>query len=111
MSMGLTPKQARCLAAIRALSGDGITPSFEEVRSALGLKSKSSVKKLVDGLEERGAVTRTGTGYRTIQVVDQKPLVPVRPAIHSMAERYARTTGTTVEAVTNEALAAYLGAA
>ena len=55
----LTRKQHELLLYIDArLSETGISPSFEEMKEALGLKSKSGIHRLISGLEERGFVER-----------------------------------------------------
>ncbi len=51
----LTRKQRELLQFIQERLGDsGISPSFDEMKDALGLKSKSGVHRLITGLEERG---------------------------------------------------------
>ena len=56
---GLTAMQRRGLALIRdSLEANGVSPSYDELAGALGLKSKSGVHRLVEQLEARGYVTR-----------------------------------------------------
>src|SRR3981189_1316498 len=53
----LTKKQYELLMFInRRLAQDGVSPSFEEMKDALGLKSKSGIHRLISGLEERGFI-------------------------------------------------------
>src|SRR5712664_469236 len=55
----LTKKQYELLMFInRRLAQDGVSPSFEEMKDALGLKSKSGIHRLISGLEERGFIRR-----------------------------------------------------
>ena len=55
----LTSKQQELLLFIRdRLGRDGISPSFDEMREALQLKSKSGVHRLISALEERGFIRR-----------------------------------------------------
>ncbi|HWG81003.1 MAG TPA: MarR family transcriptional regulator, partial [Stellaceae bacterium] len=55
----LTRKQYELLVFInRRLSESGVSPSFEEMKEALGLKSKSGIHRLIGGLEERGFIRR-----------------------------------------------------
>jgi SOS-response transcriptional repressor LexA len=46
-----------------SISGEtGVSPSFEEMKEALDLKSKSGVHRLISALEERGFIRRLPTG-------------------------------------------------
>ncbi len=48
---------------------DGVSPSFEEMREALQLKSKSGVHRLISALEERGFIRRLAHRARAVEVV------------------------------------------
>ena len=48
----------------------GYAPSYEEIRTAMGAKSKSSVSALVAKLEERGYVERIPNLARSVRVVN-----------------------------------------
>jgi repressor LexA len=66
----LTRKQYELLAFInRRLSESGVSPSFEEMKEALGLKSKSGIHRLISGLEERGFIRRLPHRARALEVV------------------------------------------
>jgi repressor LexA len=66
----LTRKQHELLMLIHdRLQADGIPPSFDEMKDALGLKSKSGVHRLVSALEERGFLRRLHHRARAIEVV------------------------------------------
>src|SRR5690348_15080644 len=66
----LTRKQYELLVFInRRLSDGGVSPSFEEMKEALGLKSKSGVHRLITGLEERGFIRRLPHRARALDVV------------------------------------------
>ena len=55
----LTKKQHELLLYInKRLSEDGVSPSFDEMKEALNLASKSGVHRLVSALEERGFIRR-----------------------------------------------------
>ena len=55
----LTSKQRDLLIFIHErLEKDGVSPSFDEMKDALGLKSKSGVHRLITALEERGFLRR-----------------------------------------------------
>lgn len=71
--MGLTEMQGRCLGIIRsAIDTKGVAPSFDEMMVALGLSSKSGVKRLLDGLEERGAIRRLPGRARAIEIIEHR---------------------------------------
>ena len=66
----LTAKQRELLMFIRQRLGDtGISPSFDEMREALDLKSKSGVHRLISALEERGFIRRLANRARALEVV------------------------------------------
>jgi repressor LexA len=66
----LTRKQQVLLNYIcERLNSDGISPSFEEMKLFLGLRSKSGVHRLVKALEERGFIERLSHRARAIQVL------------------------------------------
>jgi SOS-response transcriptional repressor LexA len=52
----------------------GASPSFEEMRDALGLKSKSGVHRLVHALEERGYIRRLRNRPRCIEIASAPSL-------------------------------------
>ena len=65
--MALTPKQAELLDFIIAqIDATGIAPTFEEMKNALGVASKSNVHRLIIELERRGHITRSATRARSI---------------------------------------------
>jgi repressor LexA len=66
----LTKKQYELLMFInRRLGEGGVSPSFEEMKDALGLKSKSGIHRLISGLEERGFIRRLPHRARALEVV------------------------------------------
>lgn len=66
----LTAKQHELLLFIhRRLEESGISPSFEEMKDALDLKSKSGVHRLISALEERGFIKRLANRARALEVV------------------------------------------
>ncbi len=66
----LTRKQYELLQFInRRLSEGGVSPSFEEMKETLGLKSKSGIHRLISGLEERGFIRRLPHRARALEVV------------------------------------------
>ena len=66
----LTAKQRELLLFIdKRLGEDGISPSFDEMREALDLKSKSGVHQLISALEERGFIRRLPNRARALEVI------------------------------------------
>src|SRR3712207_5907469 len=65
----LTRKQSELLTYIQAeLAKSGVSPSFEEMKEALSLKSKSGVHRLISALEERGFIRRLPPQARHLAV-------------------------------------------
>jgi repressor LexA len=66
----LTAKQRELLIFIKQRLGEtGISPSFDEMREALELKSKSGVHRLISALEERGFIRRLPNRARALEVL------------------------------------------
>jgi repressor LexA len=66
----LTKKQHELLLFIhKRLSEDGVSPSFDEMKDALQLASKSGVHRLVSALEERGFIRRLAHRARALEVL------------------------------------------
>ncbi|WP_435417519.1 transcriptional repressor LexA [Parerythrobacter aurantius] len=68
----LTAKQHELIRFIQQkLEETGISPSFEEMKEALDLKSKSGVHRLISALEERGFIRRLPNRARALEVLKQ----------------------------------------
>ncbi len=66
----LTKKQKELLNYIQKFqSKSGVTPSYEEMKSALNLKSKSGIHRLILALEERGFVKRLAHKARALEII------------------------------------------
>jgi len=66
----LTRKQHELLLFLQSRLGQhGVSPSFDEMKDALGLKSKSGIHRLISGLEERGFIRRLPHRARAIEVL------------------------------------------
>lgn len=66
----LTRKQYELLLFVqRHLGEHGVSPSFDEMKEALGLRSKSGIHRLITGLEERGFIRRLPHRARALEVV------------------------------------------
>lgn len=98
----LTRKQHELLVYIdRHLRETGFSPSFEEMKEALSLRSKSGIHRLISALEERGFLARRHHRARALEVL-RLPDAAARP---SGAGRMAieRTGGETAHAVAADA--------
>jgi SOS regulatory protein LexA len=77
----LTRKQHELLRFIQVrLEESGISPSFEEMKEALDLKSKSGVHRLISALEERGFIRRLPNRARALEVLRQPEDATSKPA-------------------------------
>ena len=66
----LTRKQHELLVYIQERLGEtGVSPSFEEMKDALDLKSKSGVHRLISALEERGFIRRLPNRARALEIL------------------------------------------
>jgi repressor LexA len=87
----LTAKQRELLLFIDGrLKEDGVSPSFDEMREALDLKSKSGVHRLISALEERGFIRRLPNRARALEILKlpetntprpSATVTPIRPAV------------------------------
>jgi len=95
----LTAKQHELLHFIHdRLGRDGVSPSFDEMREALDLKSKSGVHRLISALEERQFIRRLPNRARALEVLKMPELaspagaakaavgVPLRVAANDIIE-------------------------
>ena len=66
----LTRKQLELLEFIhKRMQKDGVSPSFDEMKEALDLRSKSGIHRLITALEERGFIRRLAHRARAIEIV------------------------------------------
>ncbi len=80
----LTRKQHELLTFInQRLTATGVSPSFDEMKDALNLRSKSGIHRLISGLEERGFIRRLAHRARALEVVK----LPEESAAPGSAER------------------------
>jgi repressor LexA len=78
----LTRKQHELLCFIHDRLGEtGVSPSFEEMKDALDLKSKSGVHRLISALEERNFIRRLPNRARALEILRMPDVAkPARPA-------------------------------
>ncbi|NOR62521.1 MAG: transcriptional repressor LexA [Rhodobacteraceae bacterium] len=66
----LTKKQLDLLKFIhKRVQADGVSPSFDEMKEALNLRSKSGIHRLITALEERGFLRRLAHRARAIEII------------------------------------------
>ena len=66
----LTRKQLELLDFIKTrMEADGVPPSFDEMKDALDLRSKSGIHRLITALEERGFIRRLAHRARALEIV------------------------------------------
>mgnify|MGYP001475784744 FL=1 len=88
----LTRKQSELLTYLSDhMQQHDVPPSFDEMRDALGLASKSGVHRLVSGLEERGHIRRLANRARAIEI-----LKPVTAAAGGVVTRAVETASNLV---------------
>ena len=88
----LTRKQSELLTYLSDhMQQHDVPPSFDEMRDALGLASKSGVHRLVSGLEERGYIIRLANRARAIEI-----LKPVTAAAGGVVTRAVETASNLV---------------
>ncbi|PPR11598.1 MAG: LexA repressor [Alphaproteobacteria bacterium MarineAlpha11_Bin1] len=90
----LTRKQHQLLTYIdNNLNNNGVPPSYDEMKDALNLKSKSGIHRLITALEERGFIRRLPHKARALEVL-RKPqnMVNVPPATGTFEPRVVNGT-------------------
>ena len=66
----LTKKQYDLLMFIhKRVQRDGVSPSFDEMKEALDLRSKSGIHRLITALEERGFIRRLAHRARAVEII------------------------------------------
>ena len=86
----LTKKQHELLIFINdRISETGVSPSFDEMKEALDLRSKSGIHRLITALEERGFIRRLPHRARALEVL----MLPNDASASSAPPRNARPTG------------------
>ncbi len=112
----LTPKQYRLLMFIHKTTREtGCCPSFDEMKDALGLKSKSGIHALLDALVERGFIRKLPHKARALEVLKLPKLKPSSIIAEEKAKEklvaandveiplYGKiAAGTPIEAIANE---------
>jgi len=105
----LTRKQSELLNFLkRHMQTHDVPPSFDEMRDALGLASKSGVHRLVSGLEERGYIRRLANRARAIEILPLgQPASPLGKAVQAASDMISLpllgriAAGTPIEALSD----------
>ena len=98
----LTVKQRELLLFIHhRIQETGVSPSFDEMKEALDLASKSGIHRLITALEERGFLRRLANRARALEVIklpeaagsagQKRPSAPFKPSIVSSSEHQTET--------------------
>ena len=73
----MTPRQFDALTFVREFwATKGHSPSYDEIREGLGLKSKSGIWVLLNALEDQGYIARTFNQHRSVTPVEISPANP-----------------------------------
>jgi len=101
----LTRKQHELLCFIHdRLAETGVSPSFEEMKEALDLKSKSGVHRLIRALEERGFIRRLPNRARALEVVRMPDRVIPAPSVAPAAAASARAPAPKIPVAANDSV-------
>src|SRR6516165_6593810 len=88
----LTKKQHELLMFInQRLAATGVAPSFDEMKDALNLRSKSGIHRLISGLEERGFIRRLPHRARALEVIKLPEESAAQPAAGGERGRFSPT--------------------
>jgi repressor LexA len=101
----LTRKQYQLLMYIHTcLKDSGVPPSFDEMKIALDLKSKSGIHRLITGLEERGFIRRLPHKARALEVLRLPENAPQteRPSVTHFAPRLVSDNSAPLSGVTRD---------
>lgn len=94
----LTVKQRELLLFIDdQLKASGVSPSFDEMREALDLKSKSGVHRLISALEERAFIRRLPNRARALEVLRMPELAPIAGTIAPAPRPILQAANDTIE--------------
>ena len=108
----LTAKQKQLLDFLKTYQeANEHAPSFDEMKDAIGLKSKSGIHRLVSALEERGHIRRLANRARAIEILSDSPAPTMDNVIQADFSNSGSTTlpllgqiaaGTPIEALSDQ---------
>ena len=94
----LTRKQLDLLNYInKHLNKDGIPPSFDEMKEALDLRSKSGIHRLITALEERGFIRRLAHRARAIEIVKLPDSLETNNKVAKLNANFSKDSSTKPE--------------
>ena len=94
----LTRKQLDLLNYInKHLNKDGIPPSFDEMKEALDLRSKSGIHRLITALEERGFIRRLAHRARAIEIVKLPDSLETNNKVGELNANFSKNSSTKLE--------------
>ena len=101
----LTKKQKELLDYINEVNKKfGISPSYDEMKDKLKLKSKSGIHRIISALEERGFIRKLANKARAIEIIHNKNISPANNQMDKIIEipLYGKiAAGTPIEAISN----------
>lgn len=107
---GLTPATRKCFNAIEAhILRHGCSPSFEQIRQAIGLKSKGVVHRLVNDLVARGWITyRPGKKCSIVIVPSETAALTLPRHVETALKQYCARRGIEPAAGMADAVTAFI---
>lgn len=80
----LTSRERECLdyVAGRIEATGGVSPTYDEIRQALALRSKSGVSKLLEALIAKGKIHRLDGRRQALSLVDKADRPKAKPTVH-----------------------------
>ncbi len=101
----LTKKQKELLDYITVVNKKfGISPSYDEMKDKLKLKSKSGIHRIISALEERGFIRKLANKARAIEIIHNNNISPANNQMDRIIEipLYGKiAAGTPIEAISN----------
>jgi len=101
----LTKKQKELLDYITVVNKKfGISPSYDEMKDKLKLKSKSGIHRIISALEERGFIRKLANKARAIEIIHNNNISPANNQMDKIIEvpLYGKiAAGTPIEAISN----------
>lgn len=109
MSYATTRRQKDCYDYIAAcLQDTGVPPSFDEMKDALGLRSKSGVHRIITALEERGKIVRLPNRARSIAIADDNLFLRLPAELASQLSEASLAVGLSVPDLVTRAVIHWL---
>lgn len=100
--MGLTRSMSDCLGFIESyLAENGVTPSMQEMTDHLGLRSKSSVDRILTSLEDRGFIRRLYRRARSIELLKTGQIIICPHCGHGAGSKQCRRSAMLSRALGN----------